>query len=155
MARYSQSFFDITQPLFVRKEFAGNNRIWLPGMLFDWKHFKIEPKRVRALFRSSYICHAAQESIDVETPTVETAPSAVPVELNGSELELPKVEKSKKYEIRQVGGPYYDVISPEGKVVNHKSLHKSKAESYAAKLNSGANTDEATATEPTGDTANG
>jgi len=125
-------------------------------MLFDWKHFKIEPKRVRALFRSSYICHAAQESIDAETPTVETAPTGVLVqESTDSELELPKVEKSKKYEIRQVGGPYYDVISPEGKVVNHKSLHKSKAESYAAKLNSGANTDETTATELAGDTANG
>jgi len=74
MARYSQSFFDITQPLFVRKEFAGNNRIWLPGMLFDWKHFKIAPQRVRALFRSSYICHAAQESLDVEVVITNSEP---------------------------------------------------------------------------------
>ena len=149
MSRYAPAFFDINQPIFVRTEFSGSGRLWLPGMLFDWKHFNVDPQRVKELFMSAYLCHAAQESLDAETPR-----TAVPVTAS-RESEIAKIYQPKKYEIRQVGGPYYDVVSPDGKVVNHKSLHKSKAESYAAKLNSGANTDETTTTEPTGDTANG
>jgi len=153
MSRYAPAFFDINQPLFVRTEFFGSGRLWLPGMLFDWKHFKVDPFRVKELFMSSYLCHAAQESLDVADNSV--AEHANPASADPIPHSETSDSKPAKYEIRQVGGPYYDVISPEGKVVNHKSLHKSKAESYAAKLNSGANTDEATTTELTGDTANG
>lgn len=130
--------------------------MWLPGMLFDWQHYAIAPQRVRALFRSSYIRHAGQEDIELAAADMlaqcekqeEIQNDVIAEEEQGpianetaSEIRAEDVDIVGAYIIQHVGGPYYNVIGPDGAYCNDKALHKGKAQELADELNNRTATD--------------
>lgn len=130
MARYSPQFFDIKQPLYVRKAFQGNGRMYLPGMYFDWRHHAIAPNRVRALFRASYIMHEKPGSLEDEVAEMDEAIEDVVVEdviVEGTPV--------LTYSIDHAGGPYYNVVSSTGEIMTEKGLRRKEAQELADELN--------------------
>jgi hypothetical protein len=59
MARLVERVFDPSKPLFVRRFFAGAGRHWNPGDEFPWRRLAIDARRVRLLFDSGKLMHAA------------------------------------------------------------------------------------------------
>lgn len=157
MSRYSPQNFDIKQPLFVRRPFNGNGRMWLPGMLFDWQHYAIAAHRVRALFRARYLKHEDPEELEVApqeidplpvldpkvVPEPEPTPTPVPEpEPEVAPVHIPAPEPTDiTYSVVHAGGPYWNVVGSDGVKKNEKGLKKPEAETMAGELNSDENRD--------------
>ena len=121
MARYTSEAFNIKLPLYVRKNFKGNGRLWLIGQYFDWKHFAVDARKVRALYKSSYLTHAepeeAQKPVDVFSVNTEE-------------------EQENNYKVIHKGGAYYNVVNEtNGDIINEKAIKKEEAEELADELN--------------------
>lgn len=123
MAIYNRNFFSIKQPLYVRKPFKANGRLFTKDTLFDWKVWAITSKRVEQLFRASYLTHDTPDKvIEIANPVAE--------DQDNSKKELkkePEVQEVKEYKLQHKSGPYYNVIDESGAVMNEKGLQKAKA----------------------------
>lgn len=124
MARYSPQMFNKNLPVYVRKSFSGNGRMWLPGQRFDWQHYAISVQRVRQLFRSSYLKHEEPDTINKIEPEVEPVVEAHNEVIEGD------------FTLSHAGGAYWNIIASDGTKFNQKGLKREEAEALLDELNS-------------------
>lgn len=135
MSRYQARVFDKNLPVYVRKTIKISGKLLLPGAFFDWRNLAVTDRRVRQMFEQGKLQHDFEEDVaneadpdlivqedDFEVETVDKT------EIEDSEdLTSDMEQKLPGYKVQHRGGPWYDVIGPDGEVVNEKGLKQSDA----------------------------
>lgn len=141
MARYRQEPVDLNKKFIVRKKFIGNGRTWLPGQIFDWRRLAVSPRKVVNLYNASYL---KQENVDIDDLERDIALGKVdpdtiiePKKEKDSKKKAVEKAESGKYKLERKAGPYFNIVAPDGSIVNEKGLKMEQARALADKLNEG------------------
>jgi hypothetical protein len=142
MSRYQARVFDKNLPVYVRKPVKISGKLLLPGSFFDWKNMTITDRRVRQMFDAGSLQHSFEEDKaneidadllvqddDFEKETVDKRKIE-----DSEELTSDKEKKLHGYSVRHRGGPWYDVVNAEGKIITEKGLKQSDAISLIERL---------------------
>ena len=128
---YRPRVFDKNVPVYVRKSFKGNGRNWIVGQRFDWRYLGVSIYRVKQMVSSGFLQHAEHEDEELEQVPVEPQDISNYIEdaetTETTELTSDLEPKQAGYTLQSRGGPYYDVISPDGEAINDKALFKKDA----------------------------
>lgn len=142
MPRADQRIFDKTQPVYVRKTLKVSGKILYPGAYFDWKNLAVTDRQVRNMFANGMLHHEIHEDEEIQKDpdlVVQEDDFEEPV-INKQEIEESesltddKEEKTSGYTTSHRGGPWYDVIGPDGEKVNEAALRQSDAVALVEKL---------------------
>lgn len=121
MATYRNQIFDKSRLVFVRRNFKAGGKLYLPGMLYDWRHQATSQRRMQQMFNSGYLCHdenleAAEEQAEVKE-VVENKENTETTE-NAESDPKKKKDKTPELDIAEISESEYNVVDSDGKVLN-------------------------------------
>lgn len=135
MSRYQARVFDKNLPVYVRKPIKISGKLLLPGAYFDWKNMAVTDRRVRQMFEAGKLQHSFDEDKANEIdPDLIVQEGEFEIEVidktkieDSENLTSDREEKLPGYKVQHRGGPWYDVIDPDGNVINEKGLKQADA----------------------------
>lgn len=135
MSRYQARVFDKNLPVYVRKTVKISGKLLYPGVFFDWRNLAVTDRTVRQMFDQGKLHHEHHENQENEAdPDLVVQEddfefeAVDKTEIEDSEyLTTDKEQKLPGYKVQHRGGPWYDVIGPDGEVINEKGLKQSDA----------------------------
>lgn len=122
-ARHWSQVYDSTSPMQWRRSVIWDGVQYQPG---DRVPSSVPPSRLRRLWRAKFI-----ELFNFKARDISSGQAAKSSRTEGKNP-APATDPPKGYRVEKVGGPWYDLHTPDGETVRIKGLSKANAALRAA-----------------------